>query len=180
MALIEKLTAIADEVRGKTGGTELLTLDEIAAAICGISVGGNAVQIGRDAPSPSFINLFHALEQGTAKTGTFTLANALSGETLIFSSGLESLTGFMLIDVDRTESLEKQEGVWVSIGLLTAGDIAFSFVLNTSYIASAGGVAPRVSSYRFDGGDLFLTPAFAGNKQYTPFRVGETYCWVAW
>ena len=39
MALTDKLTAIADAVRAKTGGTELLTLDEIAAAISGISGG---------------------------------------------------------------------------------------------------------------------------------------------
>ena len=36
MALIDKLTAIADAVRAKTGGTELLTLDAIASAISGI------------------------------------------------------------------------------------------------------------------------------------------------
>lgn len=40
MALIDKLTAIADAVRGKTGGTDLLTLDGMAAAISGISSGG--------------------------------------------------------------------------------------------------------------------------------------------
>ena len=36
MALTDKLTAIADAVRAKTGGTELLTLDAIASAISGI------------------------------------------------------------------------------------------------------------------------------------------------
>ena len=40
MALIDKLTAIADAIRGKTGGTALLTLDDMAAAIAGISSGG--------------------------------------------------------------------------------------------------------------------------------------------
>ena len=40
MALIDKLTAIADAVRGKTGGTGLLTLDDMAAAISGIPSGG--------------------------------------------------------------------------------------------------------------------------------------------
>lgn len=40
MALIDKLTAIADAVRGKTGGTALLTLDDMAAAIAGIPSGG--------------------------------------------------------------------------------------------------------------------------------------------
>ena len=40
MALIDKLTAIANAVRGKTGGTDLLTLDGMGAAISGISSGG--------------------------------------------------------------------------------------------------------------------------------------------
>lgn len=36
MALIDKLTAIANAVRAKTGGTSALTLDEMATAISGI------------------------------------------------------------------------------------------------------------------------------------------------
>lgn len=40
MALIEKLTAVADAIRGKTGGTEKLTLDGMATAIAGIVSGG--------------------------------------------------------------------------------------------------------------------------------------------
>ena len=40
MALIDKLTAIADAIRGKTGGTDLLTLDDMEAAIAGIQSGG--------------------------------------------------------------------------------------------------------------------------------------------
>ncbi len=33
MSVNEKLTAIADNMRSKTGGTEALTLDEMAAAV---------------------------------------------------------------------------------------------------------------------------------------------------
>lgn len=40
MALIDKLTHIADEIRVKTGGTDTLTLDGMAAAIAGIQTGG--------------------------------------------------------------------------------------------------------------------------------------------
>lgn len=41
MALIEKLRAIADAIREKTGGTEEMTLTEMAEAVAGISVGEN-------------------------------------------------------------------------------------------------------------------------------------------
>lgn len=40
MALTDKLTAIADAIRGKTGGTGLLTLDQMATEISGIEAGG--------------------------------------------------------------------------------------------------------------------------------------------
>ena len=40
MALTDKLTAIADAVRGKTGGTGEMTLEQIAQAIAGIESGG--------------------------------------------------------------------------------------------------------------------------------------------
>ena len=39
MALIDKLTAVADAIRSKTGTTEPMTLDEMATAILNISVG---------------------------------------------------------------------------------------------------------------------------------------------
>lgn len=40
MALTEKLTAVADAIRGKTGKSETLTLDQMATEIAGIEVGG--------------------------------------------------------------------------------------------------------------------------------------------
>ena len=40
MSVNSKMTAIADAIRGKTGGTEVLTLDAMAVAIKGIEVGG--------------------------------------------------------------------------------------------------------------------------------------------
>lgn len=42
MALIDKLTAIADAIRTKTGGTDPLTLVGMAEAIAGISSGGGS------------------------------------------------------------------------------------------------------------------------------------------
>lgn len=40
MALTDKLTAIGDAIRGKTGGTEPLTLDQMATEIANIQGGG--------------------------------------------------------------------------------------------------------------------------------------------
>lgn len=40
MSVNEKMTAIADAIRAKTGGTDLLSLDAMAAAIAALEVGG--------------------------------------------------------------------------------------------------------------------------------------------
>ena len=43
MALIEKIKAIADAIRGRTGSTGLMSLDEMAEMIEGMEVGGEEV-----------------------------------------------------------------------------------------------------------------------------------------
>lgn len=44
MALTDKLTAIADAIRGKTGKTDGLTLDQMPGEIAGIQAGGGGVE----------------------------------------------------------------------------------------------------------------------------------------
>lgn len=45
MALIDKLTAIADAIRTKTGSTELMTLDEMAEIILTLGTGGGSTSV---------------------------------------------------------------------------------------------------------------------------------------
>ena len=45
MALIEKLEAIGDAIRAKTGGTELLTLDDMPVEIAAIETGGGGADV---------------------------------------------------------------------------------------------------------------------------------------
>ena len=45
MALTDKLTAIADAIRGKTGGTDALTLEAMAKAITALETGGVSFQV---------------------------------------------------------------------------------------------------------------------------------------
>lgn len=46
MALIDKLTNIADAIRGKTGKNEALTLDQMSLEIAGIVAGGGQYETG--------------------------------------------------------------------------------------------------------------------------------------
>lgn len=63
MALTDKLTNIAEAIRGKTGGTELLTLDEMATAISSITGAGGVdihietlITLAQDMTYPEMIN----------------------------------------------------------------------------------------------------------------------------
>jgi len=48
MALTDKLSAIGDAIREKTGGTELLTLDAMPTAISSITTGGGSGNLNED------------------------------------------------------------------------------------------------------------------------------------
>ena len=183
-ALDAGMTAVADAIRAKAGTTEPLAWpDGFKAAVEAISGGsGNAVQIGQETPTPNFMNLFYALEQGTAATGTFTLASPLSGETLIFSSGLPALNGILLVNTDRTEYAGMNvDGIFFGIGLFSGGELMLSFNLPTGiHIDPGKGSFIRRGTWRVNGGELYVTPDYNNNQNYTPFRPGETYRWVAW
>lgn len=178
-----QLNALLNQANDTTGKTDENLTAAIASLAAGFGQGGgNAVQIGQETPAPNFMNLFYALEQGTAVTGTFTLASPLSGETLIFSSGLPALNGILLVNTDRTEYAGTNiDSTFFSVGLFSDGELMLSFVLSTS---SNTGPAKdsfiRRGTWRIDGGDLYVTPDYNNHNLYTPFRTGETHRWVAW
>lgn len=99
-ALLEaKLTAIADAIRSKTGNSSLLSLEEMASAVAGISGGG--AQAGN--LSGKGFNLHHLTAAGAGYvTGGLTLAMA-TGE--IHS---EPLTGAKMEPRDGTFSIVDQ------------------------------------------------------------------------
>ena len=62
MALTDKLSAIADAIRDKTGGTEEMTLDQMAVAIAGIETGGgsggaNGIYMAKVTPAEDIITM---------------------------------------------------------------------------------------------------------------------------
>lgn len=84
MALIDKLTNIAEAIRGKTGGTDLLTLDEMATAIASIQTGINAeeITIAMDASDASAVrNIFIAAMDASDVTTAFVYQGDIGGST---------------------------------------------------------------------------------------------------
>ena len=76
MALIDKLTSIADAIRGKTGGTDPLTLDQMATEIAGIEAGGG----GSDALELIYHTTF-SLEESQIDVGKVNIATINTGLT---------------------------------------------------------------------------------------------------
>lgn len=96
MALIDKLTAIADAVRAKTGGTELLTLDQMAAAIGGISGGGGVTGLAYD-------------------MGEFVLdADSNSSPTIRINHNLGELPGFVLVWTDDYVGVTNPDNIYTT------------------------------------------------------------------
>lgn len=84
MALTDKLTAIADAIRGKTGKSDSMTLDQMPTEIAGIVTGGG----GSSQPI----------------TGTFTATGA--NYTLTHNCGLDNYLLVVKIDEGSIETLK--------------------------------------------------------------------------
>lgn len=148
---------------------------------------GNAIQIGQDTPG-NILNLFYVLENGTAKTGEFTLSSYLPNtETLIFSSGLEEIRGLMIIDTSwEWDGVEKTAPEY-TIFFLRLFDANIGFAMNNTtnsqtenLIHSHSGANVVRGICTVDGGDLYVKANFNNNSRYTPFMINHRYIWVAW
>jgi hypothetical protein len=68
MALTDKLSAIADAIRGKTGKTDTLTLDQMPTEIAGIQAGG-----GGGIGAVKFVDEDIMVEESTSTAVTYTI-----------------------------------------------------------------------------------------------------------
>jgi hypothetical protein len=184
------MSAIGNAIREKTGETDSILPRNMASKILGIVTGGgggNAIRIGQNSPI-NILNMFYALENGTAKTGEFTIASYLPNtETLIFSSGLEEIKGYMIIDVDWEWDgtlRSKPEYTTFNFRLFDAN---MGFCLNNTTSAAQEDLIHGISGThvvrgvsRCDGGDLYVKANFSHNADYTPFMINHRYIWIAW
>jgi len=154
--------------------------------------GGGGIQIGvQNTPIPNILNMFYALENGTAATGQFTPASAFPNtSTEVFDTGLTTVHGIFIADEsqDALNTGTTPDNTLFAVIFnpgTTTGDYAFTRATSSlSYYANSNGANRgfliRVNAFEVTNGKLFVTCAFNSNDNYTPFHSGHTYRWVAW
>lgn len=186
------LTAIADAIRAKGETSEALVFPGgfvEAVGVINAGAGGNAVQIGQDTPL-NILKLFHALETGNCVTGEFTVSSYLPNTpTLLFSTGLKTVTGLFTVDRDWYFGYSSGERTVFSLFITLADNHFMNFCCNnngTSLSANSTLSNPllvRVNTdyTKFDeNGDFYVQASFGGNSNYTPFEINHRILWVAW
>lgn len=114
MALTDKLTAIANAIRTKSGGTDFLTLDEMVTAISGIT--------GIERKTFQITEVTQSLNLGIDYTPDHIII--LSTNEPNYSENQAFLCGFISItdNVNLVESLQSEQGIKQIIGSITYSD----------------------------------------------------------
>lgn len=162
MGLIEKLTAIADAIRDKTGGTEELTLDQMAAAISGIETGGGSSAFHSGSFTPAENVLTAAVDVGSSFDRFLLVPDAELADL-----GIGAKT-FFLFFYDRTNASPYR--------LIYTGNSGFTGSSPTPYtvLYMTMGYDPTISETQiaFKNGTSGATLGY--------FVAGVTYQWIAW
>jgi len=165
------------------------------------SGGGGGTQIGIEMPKANLLSILYALEQGTAKTGTFTLSTTLpSTATTIFDANDTTVTNFVIMaeNVQATNTGTSNAATFVMnlfwIQSQTLRQI-FSSPLNnrqdnvSNYLSVASNKDISITSssnsyisayWDWSNGVLSVKAQYNKHTTYTPFASGVTYRWVAW
>ena len=97
MTINEKMTALADAIRAKSGRTDTLTLDEMTTAVQSIEVGSGGVDLPELTNEGTAADLMLNKElidsEGNKVTGTFTIATELATQDSLISQIQTALQG---------------------------------------------------------------------------------------
>ena len=198
----DDIEIVYDKPAGGGGGNVSLTQDAngylvIDPASPGGGGGASAISIGiQNTDIPNILNMFYALEHGTAATGEYTPASALPNtEEEIFDTGLSTVHGLFVADEsqDTLNSGNSPENTLIGIVFNPLYDNAsgsdatgYTYALNRHTIKllnNKDSISTRFTtrgSWRVSGGKFYYTAQFDKNDSYCMFHSGHTYRWVAW
>lgn len=161
------------------------------------SGGGGGIQIGvQNTPIPNILNMFYALEQGTAKTGTFTPSQALPNtEMEMFDTELTTVNGLFIADEsqDVLNTGNTPENALFGFVIDPVSDdtasndtTGYTYAANrtTTYLQNSknGGSGRFLNrgAWRVASGVFYYTAPYNRNDNYCAFHSAHTYRWVAW
>lgn len=173
-------------------GTHDVTNYALVSVDVPTSGGGSNIEIGiANTSIPNILNMFYALENGTATTGEFTLAQSIPNtSTLILDTGLSTVNGLFIADesqATRNTGSTPENTLWAivfnpgsSTGSYAMTRLNIQMGYGTNTAGTNRGFLNRVSSWEVTDGKLYATGTYNRNNNYTPFYPGHTYRWVAW
>ena len=159
MALIDKLTAIADAIRGKTGGTEKLTLDQMATEI-------GAIETGASLPGVS--NMTYGEFIPASDVSTITIEHGLGEKphiVALWATGEKKPAQFSMSFFVQTQTTDINQIAGFHVALDNAGSRFYSDGSHTS----RGGIS--------SANVIAFTVAQGNSVKY--LTAGTTYCWLA-
>ena len=165
-----------------------------------VSVSGSGIDIGLQTPKANLLSMIYALNNGTAKTGTFTLTQTLPNTSVqIFDADDTTVTQFAIfkqgqVYLDTSNNpVQTYMMFWLqSSDVLERFEVPDTYKvpgnsLNVTIIAPNNDVSIETGDtwwvyahWTFSNGILNVQAQYNQNATYTPFRANETYRWVAW
>lgn len=189
---INALTTYANET---TGASDTNLSDAVGTLVSGYGGGGGS-GIGVQTAIPNILNMFYALENGTAVTGQYTPSEALPNtEQMLFSTGLTTIHGIFIADESQStlNTANTPENTLfgivfdpVSDNVATSDYSGYTYAISRMTIRmehTKEGISGRFlnrGSWRVDNGNFYYTAPYNKNDNYCAFHSNHTYRWVAW
>ena len=192
MSILSKLQALLTAANTKTGESDTTLTDAMQTLVDGYGQGGGGESIGVETTTiPNILNMFYALEHGTAVTDEFTLTQAIPNvDTEIFDTGLTTVHGIFIADESQSElnTSNAPENTLIAIIFNPTsegtGDYALTrYSNNMRYGTTTSGLTMGFlnrCTWNVTNGKLICKGDYNSNDSYTPFHSGHTYRWVAW
>lgn len=187
MSIYSKMTAIADAIREKTGGTALLTLDAMAEAIAGIEAGGGGDTSVEDSIIDGTLTEIHNNRVTTVRENGFANCSSLlrvdfPNVTKIYGTSFEFCTKLSSINLPKLSSFSGNWHFQACTALQFISLPSVSVLENESFNRCSNLktiLLPQASLVRLSSTNVFNSTPFAsggtGGTVYVPSALIAEY-----